>query len=194
MGSLEPVGDDPLAFEYDAYAAVMVLGDPDASDREEALQPVGDVGGVWDIAAEADGRVFWPELTAALMAGLRACVKDAGRLGRVLAFSSKARPGVAHVLLLELPSRSGMLEEIFELIFGSGGSSTLQKQFVEAAISVVDRVSSPDLGKRAVFESLACAAGQAMGTFNTTLDCATARAVLEQIRQGIPQEDDIPMG
>lgn len=178
---------DPITFKYQAYASILVLGEYVGED-----EPVGSPLGRWTIDGDDDGRTFWPELTAALMAGLRACATDAGRLGRVLAFRSASHPDVAQVLITELPDLSGTLEEMFQLIFHS---KILQKQFLAASTACLAKVANAHTDSRSCFRVLACRAGQSMGRFDAPLDSGASQAMqlLRQLEATVADGDEIPM-
>jgi hypothetical protein len=164
--------DSPIYFEYEACSSLLMLG-----NFEQVQQ--GDVVGEWSIEDKQNKRTFWPELTAALMAGLVACTPDAARLARVLAFRHDENLGCASVLVIGLPDTSGTFEELFLLI---QESKKLRQKFYKKAISVLNESMNKSDGE--LFHVLAASALQSMGDFNTPLDCAAAIEILDSISVG----------
>ncbi len=163
-----------VEFTYSAIASFLVLG----SAQPESIE----VAGIWAIDCDdSNGRVFWPEMTSALMSGLRVCAPDAASLGRLLAFRCAKNPQVAYVLITELPEYSGTMEELFRLIFGS---NVLGKQFFDQARKVIRNVSGEQPSDE-VFRILATSALQSMGKFNEPLDCNAAQEILNALLEGI---------
>jgi hypothetical protein len=176
---------DNLNFSYDGICSLFTIGVTDTVDYSNLK-----FHGEWATDQKEPARVFWPEMTAALMAGVHSCAPDACRLSRMLAFSNDSQyPNTALVLVAELPEFAGTMEEVIKLIFRG---DNLREQFLKTAIAVLERVKRAK-SQRAIFNALAISAHQAMGTFDYVHDIDTANQILRDVNQNFASDGDISL-
>ena len=154
---------DPIEFSYSAVCSFWLLGDLSAIGSDLNLLLKGEWNS--DIANPTPNqRVFWPELTAALMSGLDASAKGLSGFGRLLAFHNpKLGERAVEILILELPDYTNTYQESISIIFKN---NKLRSRFINASKATLNKLKSIDNHKaQDIFNALSTSARQAYGSF-----------------------------
>ena len=152
---------EPIDFCYSAVCSFWLLGDLGAIDSDLNFL----LDGEWDSnITDSSQRVFWPELTAALMAGLDATAKGLSRFGRLLAFyNPKLGESAVEILILELPHYTNTHQEHISIIFKN---DILRSSFINASKAVLKNIENHQ-EQDDIFEALSTSARQAYRSFDS---------------------------
>lgn len=193
---------DSITFSYTAKCSILLLGESTSIPNKEEL-----LGDGWNLEgnliqiddrgspATSDeqtrkiSREFWPEMTAALMAGIHSVAKGLSKRGRILAFHRPDEPSLIEVVIIELPEYFGTHEEQLAVLFKSNQLRDIFFNKVEEQLKRFEDCSNP-ANRKTASSILALASRQAYEGYSRPIghcddgirSISTIRAALDPTR------------